>query len=161
VDTVTITALPETVARAQDHVRLILAQTAGIEHVYDGDPHALDWSDYLGQFRRDDGLLTGWLVTTGWTETRQGTRQNHVRLVFGLQGFRAIDLAGGSREAWRATLARVFDAFRASTLSDSVDVVEPVRSRLAEGRLVEDRVLGDVLAHVSDLELVAHVWVTF
>jgi hypothetical protein len=157
----TLTALPEFLSQAVEQLRSLLAQVEGVVNVRDGDPVTRDWATFAAAFRLDDGTVQGWLCYPGLTDERSAAREDRITLRCIVRGFRVVDLDGGSREAFRATVARVWDALRLTTLNGVVEFVDPLRSRLGDGVLVEDRLVGDVLCHVAELDVVGTAWLTF
>jgi hypothetical protein len=162
---VSITSLPAFEAAVVTAVRALLDAVPGVDHVYDGEPHAPDWPTFLDAFRLEDGTIRGWIVFPDVEETRSGARENHVAVRVVIRGFRSVELAKGTRAEFRATVLGVVDAFRNSNLNGTVEFTDPMTTRLRgqelAGQLVEDRMLGDVLCHVAELELVGHEWLTY
>jgi len=146
--------LAPVVARLVEQARLELGAVTGVTPL-DGWPPVTDWRTFLDAFRQPDTRIEGWVVEVSWTEDALTLGPvTEVTATLRLQGFRSVDVAGASREAFRGTVARVFDAFRHSRLDGQVDYCDPIVSRLDRGATVEERMTGDVLCHVCDIDVI-------
>jgi hypothetical protein len=139
--------LPLVVDEAQRQIASVVGQK-----VDDGYPVVAEWSDFLARYQHADGRIEGWLLDVQWGEealTLGPVSEAIVRLrIF---GFRSMNVATGSRPAFRRTVANLFDHFRTGRMADVLELVEPPQSLLDHAAATEDRLWSSVLVHCCDL----------
>jgi len=148
-------------------VRAAVATAINAEHVTAGWPPMVvqtgvpllsSWPEYVTAFRQPDGRIEGWFVLVGFAEMGLAFGWNELHISATLTGFRSRVSAGGSLSAFRKTVGALFEApvLVGGTLGGLVEFVEgPLASRLESGALIEDREMGDVICHVTELGLTA------
>jgi hypothetical protein len=164
---VTLTALAGYTAQILTQAKAILEAVAGVVNVTTGETHLYDWPSYDAVWRRPDGTLEGWvLIVPDVVEVPSATRESAVTVRVLIRGIRSAAFdpttrLSTTRAAFQALVEAVLDAFRNSTLGGLLQFSDPVRSRLEDEALTEDRMIGDVLCHVAEIELVGHEWLVF
>jgi len=144
-------------AEIRTQLKTVVAAVVDIGQVHDYERWAAEWSKVLETFKATIG---GAERIQAWTITREGTAgsdhdvgqewRSHLMV---LRGYRGLDDTQGSEKQFQDLIETVCAALRAQRPANLAATV----SRLgpAQVRIVEHRILGDVLCHYCEIAVQA------
>jgi len=144
-------------AEIRTQLKTVVAAVVDIGLVYDYERWAAEWSKVLDIFR---ATIQGKDRIQAWTITREGTPAEDLdterewrRHLMVIRGYRGLDDTQGSEKQFQDLIETVCTALRgqrAGQLAGTVTILRP-----AQVRIVENRLLGDVLCHYCEIAVQA------